>query len=100
MCTTVVSVDPDSPVPVLLVGVRDEFLDRSWLAPDRHWPQHPALVGGQDVQASGTWLAVHPGVPRVACVLNGHGEAAPESGRLTRGGLPLRVAADGQPGDF
>ena len=100
MCTTVVSIDPHSAVPVLLVGVRDEFADRPWLPPDRHWPDHPELVGGQDLQARGTWLAVQPEAPRVACVLNAHGEAASDARRLTRGELPLRLAADGQPSDF
>lgn len=100
MCTTVVSIDPDSPVPVLLVGVRDEFLDRPWLAPERHWPEHPRLVGGQDLQARGTWLAVHDQASRVACVLNAHGEVAPDSRRRTRGELPLRLAADGELGDL
>jgi hypothetical protein len=100
MCTTVVSIDPHSSVPVLMVGVRDEFLDRPWLPPARHWPEYPELVGGQDLQAAGTWLAVHPGVPRVACVLNGHGELAEDSRRLTRGTLPLRLAADGELGEF
>ena len=100
MCTTVVSVDPRSSVPMLVVGVRDEFLDRPWLPPGRHWPERPQLVGGQDLQALGTWLAVHPGVPRVACVLNGHGELAEDSRRLTRGELPLLLAADGEPGDL
>lgn len=100
MCTTVVSIDPHSDVPVLLLGVRDEFSDRPWLPPDRHWPEYPELVGGQDVQAGGTWLAVHPKAPRVACVLNGHGHAAPEARRLTRGGLPLGLAADGRLGEF
>jgi Transport and Golgi organisation 2 len=93
MCTTVLSFDPGSPVPVLLIGVRDEFLDRAWVPPGRHWPQWPALVGGQDLQAGGTWLAVHPGAPRVACVLNGRGKSADEDSRLSRGDLPLLLAA-------
>src|ERR1700737_3791330 len=100
MCTTVVSIDPYSPVPVLMVGVRDEFLERPWLPPDRHWPRHPQLVGGQDLQALGTWLAVHPQAPRVACVLNGHGEVAGDSRRLTRGWLPLLLAGEGNLGDL
>ena len=100
MCTTVVSIDPHSAVPVLLIGVRDEFLDRPWLPPGRRWPRHPGLVGGQDLQALGTWLAVNPRVPRVACVLNAHGEPAAQSRRLTRGELPLRFAADGEAGDL
>src|ERR1700722_6845380 len=93
MCTTVLSFDPGSPVPVLLIGVRDEFLDRPWAAPGRHWPQWPDLVGGQDLQAGGTWLAVHSVARRVACVLNGRGKSAAEDTRLSRGELPLLLAA-------
>ncbi|MEZ0110847.1 hypothetical protein ABH920_004862 [Catenulispora sp. EB89] len=89
------SVDPASEYPVLLAGVRDEFHDRPWIPPGRHWPEHPELIGGQDLLASGTWLAVDPAVPRAACVLNGRGPLAPESGRLSRGELPLRFAATG-----
>jgi Transport and Golgi organisation 2 len=100
MCTTVVSIDPRSPVPVLLIGVRDEFLDRPWLGPGRHWPQRPALVGGLDRQAGGTWLAANTELPRVACVLNGRGRMAVEATRLSRGELPLLLAADGELGDL
>ena len=95
VCTAIVSVDPASEYPVLLAGVRDEFHDRPWIPPGRHWPRHPRLIGGQDLLAGGTWLAVEPDVPRAACVLNGRGPLAPESGRLSRGELPLRFAADG-----
>lgn len=89
------SVDPQSRYPVLLAGVRDEFHDRPWIGPGRHWPRYPELIGGQDLLAGGTWLAVDPRVPRVACVLNGRGPLASEAGRLSRGELPLRFAADG-----
>lgn len=102
MCTTVVSIDPHSDVPVLLAGVRDEFLERPWLPPGWHWPEHPALVGGQDLETGGTWLAVQtrPHALGVTCVLNAHGDAAPEAGRRTRGELPLRLAADGRLGEL
>lgn len=93
MCTVVLSFEPESPVPVLLIGVRDEQLDRPWVGPGPHWPQWPELVGGQDLLAGGTWLAVDPGAPRVVCVLNGHGTPAAEETRLSRGELPLRLAA-------
>ncbi|RFU39238.1 hypothetical protein DZF91_23470, partial [Actinomadura logoneensis] len=71
MCTAIVSVDPASPVPVLLVGVRDEFIDRDWEGPGRHWPDRPGLIGGRDLRAGGTWLAVDPAARRAATVLNG-----------------------------
>ena len=94
MCTVVVSLAPEDQVPLLLLGVRDEFTGRRWQPPARHWPDSP-LIGGQDEQAGGTWLAVHPDLPRVACILNGRGEFAPPSRRRSRGELPLRGAAEG-----
>jgi len=102
----VLSFDPGERVPLLLLGVRDEVTDRPWLPPARHWAGSP-LVGGLDKQAGGTWLAVDPDVPRVACLLNGRGtQALPPQpagpgrppgppGRRSRGELPLRAAADG-----
>ena len=94
MCTVVLSLAPAEPMPLLLLGFRDELTDRPWQPPARHWPGSP-LVGGRDEQAGGTWLAVHPGVPRVACILNARGNQAAPGKRRSRGELPLRAAADG-----
>ena len=33
MCTVVVSLAPEAPVPLLLLGVRDEFTGRPWQPP-------------------------------------------------------------------
>jgi Transport and Golgi organisation 2 len=98
MCTVVVSLAPQAPVPLLLLGVRDEFTGRPWQPPARHWPAPPwsPLIGGRDEQAGGTWLAVHPELSRVGCVLNGRGEPAPPDRRRSRGDLPLRAAAEGR----
>ena len=76
MCTVVVSLAPEDRVPLLLLGVRDEFAGRPWQPPARHWPapDWSPLIGGRDEQAGGTWLAVHPDVPRVGCILNARGE--------------------------
>ena len=95
MCTVVVSLAPQDRVPLLLLGIRDEFTGRPWQPPARHWPGSP-LIGGRDEQAGGTWLAVHPDLPRVSCILNGRGEFAPPDRRRSRGELPLRAAAEGQ----
>jgi Transport and Golgi organisation 2 len=96
MCTAVLSVEPGQ--PVLLAGVRDEFTDRAWEPPARHWPQYPGLTGGRDLLAGGTWLAVSDHERRVGCVLNAIGKLAPAATRRSRGGLPLSAAA-GQPLD-
>ncbi|HEY1627753.1 MAG TPA: NRDE family protein [Streptosporangiaceae bacterium] len=88
MCTVVVSLEPAAPMPLLLVGIRDEFAARAWLPPARHWPGTP-LIGGKDELAGGTWLAVDPEAYSVACVLNGRGTPAPAGTRRSRGELPL-----------
>ncbi|HET9170237.1 MAG TPA: NRDE family protein [Actinospica sp.] len=99
MCTALISLDPGSSVPVLLLFARDEMADRAWQPPARHWPDRPTLVGGRDERLGGTWLAVRPGDqsagPRVACLLNGLGPAADPERRLTRGDLPLIAASGG-----
>jgi len=96
MCTALLSIEPG--LPVLLVGVRDELMDRAWEPPGPHWPDRPDLVGGRDLQAGGTWLAVSPRHNRASCVLNGRGQPAPVASRVSRGGLPLDAAA-GEPID-
>ncbi len=90
MCTALLSIDENG--RVLLVGVRDEMLARAWEPPARHWPELPGLIGGRDLQAGGTWLAVSPDDRRAACVLNGRGQQAPAPTRRSRGELPLRAA--------
>ena len=97
MCTVIVSLAPEDRVPLLLLGIRDEFTGRPWQPPARHWPapDWSPLIGGRDEQAGGTWLAVHPDVPRVGCVLNARGEPAAPDRRRSRGELPLRAAAEG-----
>jgi hypothetical protein len=97
MCTVVVSVDPGAEIPLILVGVRDEFTGRPWVSPAEHWP---GLVGGRDLLAGGTWLAVDPGAGRACALLNGHGVPAPEPIRRSRGELPLLVAGGGSPADL
>jgi Transport and Golgi organisation 2 len=91
MCTAVLSIEPG--LPVLLAGVRDELTDRPWQLPGPHWPSYPDLLGGKDLQAGGTWLAVEPSHRRAACVLNGIGLLAPAATRRSRGELPLLAAA-------
>jgi hypothetical protein len=97
MCTVVVSLAPEDRVPLLLLGIRDEFTGRPWQPPARQWRalDWSPLIGGRDEQAGGTWLAVHPDVPRVGCVLNARGEPALPDRRRSRGELPLRAAAEG-----
>lgn len=101
MCTVILRFDPRSDWPLLLGAVRDEFEDRPWDGPGRHWDgDRRHLVGGVDRTAGGTWMAVDPDAPAVACLVNGAvpldddgnpvlPEAVPD--RPTRGELPLRI---------
>ena len=90
MCTVLLRFDPNGAWPLLLAAVRDEFVDRAWDPPGRHWGD--GLVGGRDRTAGGTWLAVDPVRPAVAAILNGVRLPPPDAGsRPTRGALPLEV---------
>ncbi|MGK2949311.1 MAG: NRDE family protein, partial [Acidimicrobiales bacterium] len=71
MCTVLLRFSPGSPWPVVAGAVRDEFTERPWDPPDRHWDgPRSALVGGRDHTAGGTWLAVDPQRPALAALLN------------------------------
>jgi hypothetical protein len=99
VCTVLLRFDPDARWPVLLGAIRDEFADRPWDPPARHW-DHPwaGFFGGLDRTAGGTWLAVDPsaGRPAVAALLNGVRRPLSGDGpRPTRGTLALDALASG-----
>ncbi|WP_380278061.1 NRDE family protein [Kitasatospora purpeofusca] len=98
------SIEPAAAVPVLLLSVRDEYAGRRWAPPGHHWPAQASAVGGLDLVAGGTWLAVEPGGadtgPVAACLLNGFGTPAAEGARLSRGELPLFAVRGGRLGDL
>lgn len=97
MCTVIVGFDPGADTPLVIAAIRDEMSSRPWARPAPHWPDQPTLVGGRDLLAGGTWLAVDPARTRVAALLNGW----PWDGRMpwegtypaSRGDLPLRALA-------
>ena len=62
--------------------------DRPALPPARHWPDRPETIGGLDVAAGGTWMALNDaGV--FATLLNGKQSLGPVHGKRSRGELPL-----------
>jgi hypothetical protein len=99
MCTVLLRFQPGSGWPLLVAAVRDEFLERTWDPPAAHWPTEPSIVGGRDRTAGGTWLAVDPGRPAVAAVLNGVRLPFDEH-RPSRGGLPLAALTGTLPTSF
>jgi hypothetical protein len=90
MCTIVILRRPGHPWPLMLAANRDEMLDRSWLAPGRHWPDRPEVVAGKDETAGGSWLGLNDhGV--VAGVLNRVDSLGPAPGMRSRGELVLEA---------
>lgn len=62
--------------------------DRPAQGPGRHWPDRPEVLGGLDVEAEGTWMAVNEaGV--FATILNAKQSLGPAPGKRSRGELPL-----------
>jgi len=88
VCTVVVSIRSSPDWPLLLAANRDEKLDRPALPPACHWADQPDVLGGLDVLAGGTWLALNRGGV-VAAVLNRLGSLGPAPGKRSRGELPL-----------
>ncbi len=88
MCTVIASIGSSPAWPLLLAANRDEKLDRPSRPPGCHWIDQPDVLGGLDVLAGGTWLAINrAGV--VAAVLNRLGSLGPAPGKRSRGVLPL-----------
>lgn len=111
MCLIAFDHRPGEAMPLRLVANRDEFHARpsAALAP---WDDAPGIVGGRDLEAGGTWLAVHRR-GRFAAVTNvrdpglGVPRGAPSRGALVRKALQcpdlpawLARLADGKARDY
>nr|WP_300306212.1 NRDE family protein [Halomonas sp.] len=91
MCLIAFQYDPASTMPLVLVANRDEYHQRPTL-PLAEWPDAPGLFAGRDLQAGGTWLAVHRN-GRIAAITNVRAPGmeapaqAPSRGHLVRAAL-------------
>jgi uncharacterized protein with NRDE domain len=83
MCLVVIAVEKHPAFRLIVAANRDEFHERP--TQDAHWwPDHPDVLGGRDLLAGGTWLAVSR-KGRIALVTNDR-DAEPKRGkRPTRG---------------
>lgn len=81
--------------PVRLLALRDELTSREFDDPGRWWPEHPALVGGRDRLAGGTWCATRVDTGVTALVLNRPQKPVADPGAPSRGALPLLAAERG-----
>jgi uncharacterized protein with NRDE domain len=85
MCLIVIAFGIDADYPLVVAGNRDEFharptRDANW------WPDLPDVLGGRDLQAGGSWLAVHRS-GRFAAVTNYRDAQATRQGKRSRGHL-------------
>ena len=97
MCTVVLLKDVVEGMPVLLAANRDEFFDRPAAGPGMLDPAL-GIVGGRDLQAGGTWLAVSASGFFVA-LTNLRGDDRTDIGPLqSRGHVVLEVARAGARG--
>jgi uncharacterized protein with NRDE domain len=58
MCLVIVGWQQHPEFPLIIAGNRDEFHGRPTEAA-HWWPDQPDILGGRDLQAGGTWLALH-----------------------------------------
>lgn len=85
MCLIVLGIDRHPDYPLILAANRDEFHAR----PTREahwWPDKPDILGGRDLQAGGTWLAVSRS-GRFATVTNFRDAKPPDPSHRSRGHL-------------
>lgn len=98
MCLIAVAHLASARWPLVIAANRDEFLDRPARAA-RAWDDAPDVVGGRDLRAGGSWLAVTRG-GRFAMVTNVRGLPEPADAP-SRGALVADfVRGDAKPLDY
>lgn len=71
--------------PLILIANRDEYYARPSRQAD-WWPEHSDILGGQDLEAGGSWLALQRD-GRFAAVTNHRDGRLKRTGELSRGKL-------------
>jgi uncharacterized protein with NRDE domain len=85
MCLIVLSLNEHPDYPLIVAANRDEFYERK-SAPASFWSDHPEILGGRDLVACGTWLAMNRN-GRVAMVTNYRDLSRYKPDAPSRGGL-------------
>jgi uncharacterized protein with NRDE domain len=58
MCLILFSLNNHPVYKLIIAANRDEFYARK-TAPAGYWPDHPDILGGRDLEAQGTWMAMN-----------------------------------------
>jgi uncharacterized protein with NRDE domain len=85
MCLLVIAIRQHEKLPLIVAGNRDEFHSRPTQAA-HWWSDIPDILGGRDLQAGGTWLALHRDC-RFAAVTNYRDARKEHAGLKSRGHL-------------
>jgi len=85
MCLLVIAIRQHERLPLIVAGNRDEFHARPTQVA-HWWPDYPQVLGGRDLQAGGTWLAMHRN-GRFATVTNYRDAKRERAGLNSRGHL-------------
>ena len=59
MCILFISRKKNSNWPILIAANRDEFFNREFSAPGKHWEKFPYIYAGKDKKAGGSWLGIN-----------------------------------------
>lgn len=57
MCLIFLAINQHPVYPLIIAANRDEFYNRQ-TAPAEFWKDHPTILGGRDLEAKGTWMAM------------------------------------------
>jgi len=91
MCLIIVESRIDAEMPLLVAANRDEKLERAAVTATVLQATAPRIIGGRDLVAHGTWLAVNEhGV--VAGLTNRPSSSGRDPSKRSRGELPLALA--------
>lgn len=99
MCLIALGIEQHPDYPLILAANRDEFHARP--TEDAHWwPDRKGVLGGRDLQAGGTWLAVSRR-GRLATVTNFRDAKPPDPDHRSRGQLVTDfLDSDLSPGEY
>ena len=58
MCLIFLSINQHPSYKLIIAANRDEFYNRQ-TAPAGYWKDYPTILGGRDLEAQGTWMAMN-----------------------------------------
>lgn len=87
MCLLIFAHQATEQHPLIIAANRDEFHARPTRAAGL-WPEHPALLAGQDLEQGGTWMGITR-AGRFAAITNYRDPIQTRAAPLSRGELPL-----------